>query len=666
MTDLVTVDRSRLAALLAREREAHRTRNPQSAAAYAAAGHLFGRVPMTWMNKLAGAFPLYLEAARGARVTDLDGHTYLDFALGDTAAMAGHSPAPVTQAVQRRLAALGGATAMMPTTDAEWVGAELTRRFGLSRWSFALTATDANRWAIRLVRAVTGRPKILFHAYCYHGSVDESLIVVGPDGNGVDRDGNVGAPVPVAETSRVAEYNDLVGLERELAYGDVAAVLIEPALTNIGIVLPEPGYLEGVRELTRRYGTLLINDETHTFSAGPGGCTAAWGLSPDLLVIGKAIGGGIPAAAYGMSAEFADRVLGRSDLDLVDMGGVGGTMAGNALSVAATRATLEHVLTDAAFESMEKVATSYAAGVQAIIDDARLPWSVSQLGARVEYRFSADVPRNGTQSHMAFDADLDDFLHIYLANRDILLTPFHNMALMAPVTMCSSTWTCCVVQCRNCCNSKGFVISGGFRIRSLVVGLDGVLLAGGAGPADVAGDRVGVQGPVRFVLEPVMGLAERMQIATVGAATARLIWAVRLGVVELAALRAAAATGEDAGRIPGTDVAVERGTRGVAGAAEIEQRAGVRIVNEPAPLGISRESARERCRQRPVTGELRGIVTQAEQGRQVHRQVEVDRHRLTSWRGCGAGLLVAGDEGKQRVGAKRVEGEPTRAAHRRL
>ena len=428
------IDPTRLTALLARERATHRERNPRSARAYADAEHLFGRVPMTWMNKLAGAFPLYLESARGACVTDLDGHSYADFALGDTAAMAGHSPEPVVAAVHLRLGELGGATAMMPTTDAEWVGAELTRRFGLSRWSFALTATDANRWAIRLVRAITGRPKILFHAYCYHGSVDESLIVVGPDGHGADREGNVGAPVPVTETSRVAEYNDLAGLERELAHGDVAAVLIEPALTNIGIVLPEPGYLEGVRKLTRRYATLLINDETHTFSAGPGGCTKAWNLDPDLVVIGKAIGGGIPAAAYGMSAELADRVLGRPELDLVDMGGVGGTMAGNALSVAAMRATLESVLTETAFDGMIELATRYAAGVSEVIAEAHLPWSVAQLGARVEYRFSAEAPRNGTESHLAFDAHLDDFVHIYLANRDILLTPFHNMALMSPAT----------------------------------------------------------------------------------------------------------------------------------------------------------------------------------------------------------------------------------------
>ncbi|AEV83230.1 aminotransferase [Actinoplanes sp. SE50] len=428
------VDRARLSKLAERERAAFAERHPRSAAAYGRADHLFGRVPMTWMNKSAAGFPVYLKTARGNRLTDVDGNDFLDFCLGDTGAMAGHSPAPVVAAVTRRLGELGGATTMLPTEDAAAVGAELASRFGLPFWSFALTATDANRWAIRLLRAVTGRSKILVNSYCYHGSVDESLIVVGPDGRGRSREGNVGAPVDVTETSRVAEFNDLAGLERELAHGDVAAVLMEPALTNIGIVLPEPGYLAGVRELTRRYGTYLVNDETHTFSAGPGGATRAWDLAPDVLTIGKAIGGGVPVGAYGLSAELADALLGRADLDLVDMGGVGGTLAGNPVSMAATRATLEEVLTEGAFATMTATATAFADGVQKIVSAHRLPWSVSRLGARVEYRFADPAPRTGTESAAGADAELEDFLHVYLANRGILLTPFHNMALMCPET----------------------------------------------------------------------------------------------------------------------------------------------------------------------------------------------------------------------------------------
>ena len=428
------IDRARLSEIYAREQANFVARHPRSAAAYDRSGHLFGQVPMTWMNKNVGGFPIYLDRARGNRIWDIDGFEYVDFALGDTGAMAGHSPEATVAAIQMRIATQGGITTMLPTEDAEWVGAELARRFGLERWSFSLTATDANRWAIRLARALTGRPKILVNSYCYHGSVDESLIVVGPGGEGMSRPGNVGEPVDVTATSRVAEFNDLDGLERQLAHGDVAAVLMEPALTNIGIVLPQPGYLEGVRELTRKYFVLLINDETHTFSAGPGGATRAWGLEPDILVIGKSIAGGIPMGAYGLSAEFADRALARRDLDLVDMGGVGGTLAGNPLSIAATRATLEHVLTDDAFTQMIATATYFTAGVQSLIDRHRLPWSLSQLGARAEYRFASPAPHNGTESAASADAELEDFIHLYLLNRGISLTPFHNMALMSPVT----------------------------------------------------------------------------------------------------------------------------------------------------------------------------------------------------------------------------------------
>jgi glutamate-1-semialdehyde 2,1-aminomutase len=428
------IDRNRLATLLARERATFAERNPRSAAAYAAADHLFGGVPMTWMNKNAAGFPVYLDRAYGAQVVDIDGNQYVDFCLGDTAAMAGHSPAPVVQAITRRLAGLGGASAMLPTEEAAAVGAELARRFGVPQWSFTLTATDANRWAIRLLRAATGRSRVLVNSYCYHGSVDESLIVVGPDGRAHSRAGNVGAPYDVTETSRVAEFNDLDGLARELAHDDVAAVLMEPALTNIGIVLPDPGYLAGVRELTREHGTYLINDETHTFSAGPGGATGAWELEPDVVTIGKAIGGGIPIGAYGLSGPLAEALSARADLDLVDMGGVGGTLAGNALSIAATRATLEQVLTDEAFAAMIDVAGTFAAGVNKIIEEYALPWSVNQLGARVEYRFVKPAPRTGTESAAHADPELEDYLHVYLANRGILLTPFHNMALMCPQT----------------------------------------------------------------------------------------------------------------------------------------------------------------------------------------------------------------------------------------
>jgi glutamate-1-semialdehyde 2,1-aminomutase len=427
------IDRERVAKGLEEERRLYAERNPESQRAAKEATHLFGGVPMTWMAKTAGGFPLFLDRASGARVTTIDGHELVDFCLGDTGAMAGHSPPATVAAVQARFADAGGATAMMPTEDAAVVAAELTRRFGVSAWSFALTATDANRWALRLCRALTGRPKVLVNAWCYHGSVDESLIVTSPSGP-VARPGNVGAPCDVTESSRVAEFNDLEGLEAELAHGDVAVVLMEPALTNMGIVLPDDGYLEGVRRLTREAGTLLIIDETHTLSAGPGGCTKAWDLEPDIVTLGKAIAGGIPIGAYGLDADLAERLLSREDLDLVDTGGVGGTLAGNALSLAAARATLAEVLTDEAFEGMTALCARYHEGVEQIIESRSLPWSASQLGARSEYRFANPAPRNGTESEASTDVDLEDYLHLYLLNRGVLLTPFHNMALMCPAT----------------------------------------------------------------------------------------------------------------------------------------------------------------------------------------------------------------------------------------
>jgi glutamate-1-semialdehyde 2,1-aminomutase len=428
------IDRKRLSELNDIEVAAFEAAHPKSKSAYQNAEHLFGRVPMTWMNKKSTGFPIYFDRAEGNRVWDIDGNEYIDFALGDTGAMAGHKSPEIVEAIVNRVQNLGGLTTMMPTEDAEWVAKNLTERFGMSKWSFSLTATDANRWAIRLVRAITGKPKILFHSYCYHGSVDESLIVTSPDGNGMNRPGNVGSPVDVTLTSRVAEFNDIEGMERELAKGDVAAVLMEPALTNIGIVLPEPGYLEAVRELTRKYDALLIIDETHTFSADWGGMTRRDGIEPDVFVIGKAIAGGIPIGTYGLSDELAERVLSRTDLDLIDMGGVGGTLAGNPLSMSAARATLEKVLTKENFDKMIALASYYTDTVNALFDKYQLPWSINQLGSRAEYRFARPYPITGTAAAESADHELEDFIHLYLANRGVLLTPFHNMALMCPTT----------------------------------------------------------------------------------------------------------------------------------------------------------------------------------------------------------------------------------------
>jgi glutamate-1-semialdehyde 2,1-aminomutase len=434
---MANLDRSRLSALLDREQATYTEQNPGSRALFDQATNLFGKVPMTWMNMWSGGFPLYLDRATGNRVTDVDGHTYVDFALGDTGAMAGHSPGPTVAAVQRRAGELGGITTMLPTADAQWVGAELERRFGMPLWSFTLSATDANRWAIRLARLATGKPKVLVFAYCYHGSVDEAFALPGPEGKAQSRPGNVAPPVDLDLTTRVATWNDLASVEAALAHGDVAAILAEPALTNIGIVLPEDGFLAGLRELATRHGALLMIDETHTFSAGWGGATREWALEPDIFVIGKSIGGGIPCGAYGISREVAAAVTRHTDAgdaDIVDVGGVGGTLAGNALSTAAMRATLGEVLTEDAFARMTELATAFTAGVQSTLDALDVPWSISQLGARAEYRFARPAPRSGEESAAAADDDLDAYLHLAMCNRGILMTPFHNMALMCPET----------------------------------------------------------------------------------------------------------------------------------------------------------------------------------------------------------------------------------------
>ena len=426
-------DRGRLSALLGREAEAFAAARPRSRALYErAGGALLGGVPMPWMMRWAGGFPVFAREATGARIVDVDGHEYVDLCLGDTGAMPGHGPPVVVEAVREQLAR--GVTTMLPTEDAIAVGEELARRFGLARWLFTLTATDANRTALRLARQLTGRPFVVVFSYCYHGSVDEAFAVQGEDGDTHSREGNVGPPVDPALTTRAIEFNDGEALEAVLADGLAACVLAEPAMTNMGIIQPDPGYHERLRELTRAAGTLLIIDETHTFSAGPGGCTAAWGLEPDLLTIGKAIGSGIPSGALGLSASIAGSLLADPDADYEDAGGVGGTLAGNALSAAAMRATLEHVLTEEAFAHTVPLAQRFATGVEEVIGRHGLPWHVTRLGCRAEYGFSAPPPRNGTQGYAAFDHELERYLHLHALNRGVMITPFHNMALMSPAT----------------------------------------------------------------------------------------------------------------------------------------------------------------------------------------------------------------------------------------
>jgi len=393
---------------------------------------LLAGVPMHWMVRWPGRFPVFAVEARGSRFRDVDGREYVDFCLGDTGAMAGHSPEPTVRAIAEQ--ATRGITLMLPSEDALVVSRELARRFGLPRWQFALTATDANRFAIRLARHVTERPKLLVFNWCYHGTVDETFASLDDAGRVVERDANIGPPVPLAETTRVVEWNDAEALEREFAHGDVACVLAEPALTNIGIVPPEPGFHELLRESTRRHGTLLIIDETHTLCAGPGGYTAAYGLEPDVLTVGRSIGGGIACAAYGFTDDVAARIEASISREESDVGGIGGTLAANVLSLAAMRATLSEVLTEDAFTRMIALGERFERGVQSSIDRHDLPWHVTRLGCRVEYLFRPDRPHTGSDAAAGGDPLLDRLIHLWALNRGILLTPFHNMALMSPAT----------------------------------------------------------------------------------------------------------------------------------------------------------------------------------------------------------------------------------------
>ena len=432
-----SVDRTRLKNLMEREQSRFVKDRPKSRALFERAGKsLLGGVPMNWMAKWAGAFPPFVREAQGAHFFDVDGNRYVDFCLGDTGAMTGHSPFATVKAVEEQVRR--GITLMLPGEDAVFVGEELQTRFGLPYWQFALTATDANRFSIRLARQITQRPKILVFNWCYHGTVDETFITL-KEGVAQARRGNIGPPVDPAITTKVVEFNDLPALEKALAGGDVACVLAEPALTNVGIVHPQAGYHQALRELTRKSGTLLVIDETHTICAGPGGYTRAENLEPDFLVFGKPIAGGVPGAAYGFTREVAQCMVAFHNLEDCDTGGIGGTLAGNALSLAAMRATLTKVLTPEAFARMMPLAERWTEGVQKTITEFELPWHVTRLGCRAEYLFAAGAPRNGSEAHDGMDFELERFMHLYAMNRGILLTPFHNMALMSPRPI-RTTW----------------------------------------------------------------------------------------------------------------------------------------------------------------------------------------------------------------------------------
>jgi len=427
------IDRIRLAELMAVEEQRFLVAHPKSGELFQTAKlSMPGGVPMSWMSKWPGAYPVFVEEAKGATFVDVDGNTYIDFCLGDTGSMTGHSSEATVTAIREQVGR--GLSAMLPTKDAAVVSADLAERFNLPLWQFTVSATDANRHVIRYSRLITGKSKIIVIDRCYHGSVDETFATLNKKGKTVAREGNIGAPVDLDLTTRVVPFNDLAAMKKALANDDVAAILMEPAMTNVGIVLPVDGYLKGVEKLAKEFGAMLIIDETHTISVGPGGMTDELGLAPDFLTIGKAIGGGFPTGAFGMSQAVADSIKKLVELEVIDTGGIGGTLAANALSLAAMKATLSKVLTRENFDRMIKLGNRWADGVEKTIQKYELPWTVNRLGARAEYMFSETTPKTGRDAADAGDFELEQYIHLRMLNDGFLITPFHNMALISPDT----------------------------------------------------------------------------------------------------------------------------------------------------------------------------------------------------------------------------------------
>lgn len=389
-------------------------------------------VPMSWMAKWPGAYPVFVEEAKGSRFIDVDGNTYIDFCLGDTGSMTGHSPESIVTAIKEQVGR--GMSTMLPSKDASDVSEELAKRFNLPFWQFTVSATDANRHTLRYARLITGKSKVIVIDRCYHGSVDESFATLNSKGETVAREGNIGAPIDLALTTRVVAFNDLSAMEKALANNDVAAILMEPAMTNVGIVLPKEGYLVGVEKLAKKYGAILIIDETHTISVGVGGMTKELELNPDFITIGKAIGGGFPTGAFGMTSSMAESIKKLVELEVIDTGGVGGTLAANVLSLAAMKATLYKVLTAENFERMIKLGNRWADGVEKVISKFDLGWTVNRLGARAEYMFSKSAPLTGREAADAGNFELEQYIHLRMLNDGFLITPFHNMALISPDT----------------------------------------------------------------------------------------------------------------------------------------------------------------------------------------------------------------------------------------
>jgi glutamate-1-semialdehyde 2,1-aminomutase len=424
------VNQTRIEALYASEAALYSKARPKSAKAKNMAGYL-GGVPLHWMTDWPMPFAFLVKKAKGAKITDIDGNELEDFCLGDTGSMFGHSPKPVAKAITQQ--ASRGLTYMLPDENSAKVGELLKAMFGLPFWQIATTATDANRFALRVARAATGRSKILVFNGCYHGTVDETFVRL-THSKPTNRHGMVGEWRDLTAHSKVVEFNDLSTLEAALQDQDVACVITEPVMTNSCMVLPDAGFHAGLRALTRKHGTLLLVDETHTISTGLGGYCKAHGLEPDMFVLGKPIAGGLPAAIWGMSADVAAAFQKSEEIREPGHSGMGTTLSANPLQFAAMRATLEQIMTAKHYAHMEKLAARLEVGLAKAIKAAKLPWHVVRVGARVEFICAPGPLKNGTDAEHAHAPALERAVQLALVNRGVLIAPFHNMMLVSPAT----------------------------------------------------------------------------------------------------------------------------------------------------------------------------------------------------------------------------------------
>lgn len=419
-----------------REAAAFRSANPKSLAlARQASANWFQGVPFHWMLDWPSPVPLVAAHAQGAVLTTVDGRKLDDFCLGDTASMFGHSPKPLAEAIAKQ--AGEGLSYMLPTEKGVELGEMLARMFGLPRWQVTTTASEANRAVIRWCRGITGRKKILIFNGCYHGAVDDVFVDLRAHPSGWEpkmRASLIGQVHDIMPTTTVIEFNDAGALERELKRGDIACVLAEPIMTNVGMVRDAPGYLATLRRLCDESGTILIFDETHTISSGHGGHSNAFGPKPDIMVIGKSIGGGMATAVYGFTEEIAARMAKLNASRPSGHSGIGTTLSANALAIAAMHAMVDKVITHDAYRHMLELARRLVKGIEGVIETHRLPWHVVNVGARVEFVCADRPSTNGSEARAAMHPKLEAAIHLYLANRGILLAPFHNMMLLSPAT----------------------------------------------------------------------------------------------------------------------------------------------------------------------------------------------------------------------------------------